>query len=238
MVISRRVALIGAGRGALALTVGVPTLAACGAAVPVIAGVSGAAAGWLAEFGKEIRAEIAAQTVEGGKWVFEKTWEKWSGPTSEAAGKQFAEGFGFVGNTVYGHVVPGTTFVGIHRASKSDPSVDRLACVRDSGEFVVLESWAWKAVLAFVRQEIGDKEGDDRLHVLQLLAATVMPHGAVTPGKTPAETMSWVGYPTKDGGGVEIVKFVDEGVAKVMVKAAGYFTGSHGQATSHTFKLE
>ncbi|MGI5503364.1 hypothetical protein [Lentzea sp. CA-135723] len=222
----------------MALAVGAPTLTACGAAAPVVAGVSGAAAGWLAEFGNEIRAQIAAKTVEGGTWAFEKLWEKWSGPTAEVAAKQAEEGFGVAGDTVWGHAVPGTTFVSLHRAKPYNPATDRLACVRDSGEFVVLESWAWKGVLAFVRKEVGDKEGDDQLHALQLLANTLMPHGAMSPGKTPAETVSWVGYPTKDGGGVEIVKFVDAGTAKVMVTASGYYTGTHGRATSHTFDLK
>ncbi|MCX2953207.1 hypothetical protein [Lentzea sp. NEAU-D7] len=230
--------MIGTSRGAIVLAVGVPALAACGAAAPVVAGVSGAAAGWLAEFGNEVRAEVAAKAVEGGKWVFEKLWENWSKPSSEMLTKQSVEGFGFYGRTVYGHAVPGTTFVSLHRARAADLASDRLACVRDSGEFVVLDSWAWKGVLAFVRQELGDKEGDDRLHVLQLLAGTLMPHGAVTPGKTPAETVSWVGYPTNHGGGVEIVKFTDGGTAKVMVKAFGYYTGGYGQATSHTFDLK
>ncbi|MFD9703434.1 hypothetical protein [Lentzea sp. NPDC059081] len=228
--------LVDSGRAAVALTVGVPALAACVPA-PVVAGVSGAAAGWLAEFSNEIRGEIAAQVVEGGKWVFGKIWEGWSKSTNEVASKQAEEGFGFAGRTVYGHAVPGTTFVSLHRTKLDDATSDRLACVRNSGEFVVLENWAWKGVLAFVKQELGDKEGDDRLHALQLLASTLMPHGSVTPGKTPAETMSWVGYPAKEGG-VEILKFADGGKEKVMVKASGYYTGSHGQATSHTFELK
>ncbi|MEU7475815.1 hypothetical protein AB0A63_07505 [Lentzea sp. NPDC042327] len=233
MAMSRRQALVNAGRGAAVLAVGSPALTACGAAKPMLAGAAGA---WLAELGDAIKADIAAKAVEKGKLAFEELWKKWEKPTSDMKTKQVAEGFAYFGTTIYGHAVPGTTLVSVHRVRQVDPATDRLACVRESGEHVVLESWAWKGMLAFIKHELEGKEGDDKLHALQLLAMTLMPHGAVLPGTTPAGSVSWVSYPARDGA-VEIVKFSDGGKDKVGVTASGYFSGDHGKATKLTFDL-
>ncbi|MDQ2584613.1 hypothetical protein [Saccharothrix yanglingensis] len=90
--------------------------------------------------------------------------------------------------------------------------------------------------MAFIRAEVEGKEEKDRVHLLQLLAKTVMPHGAAVPAKTPMETFEYVNYPARDGG-VEIVKFIDAGKAKVTVTASGYHSTAAGSPTSLTFEL-
>jgi len=236
--------LLAAGPAVLATAGAAAPLTSCAAAPAAApaaqAGAAVAGAGvvgaWLKVLGDEIRAEIAGKFVEGANWVFEEAWKAWHEPTVKEAKKQAHEGFGYMSATVYGHVIPGTTLVSFSPDSTADATRDRLGCIRDSGEAIALENWAWKAILAFLRQELGDKEGNDRLHLLQLLVKTLMPHGEAVPGTTPKGTVSWVGYPASDGD-VEIVKFADAGKPKVTVTATGYYHQTPGTPTKLTFDL-
>ncbi|MEU4806458.1 hypothetical protein [Actinosynnema sp. NPDC023587] len=226
--ISRRHLLVAAGSSlALAAT-------GCGAAAKTVA--SEPAKTWLSALGTEVAAEVAGTLTDAGKWVFQKAWEQWVEPTRKVFGQQKDDGFGFVGRTVYGHVVPGTTLISLHRGVAGDQQTDRLGCIRSTGEAIVLENWAWRGLMAFIKAETAEKEEKDRLHLLQLLAKTVMPHGAAVPATTPMKTVEYVNYPARDGS-VEMVKFTDSGKAKVTVTASGYHSDATGSPTTMTFDL-
>ncbi|ALG14319.1 hypothetical protein [Kibdelosporangium phytohabitans] len=198
--------------------------------------MAGAVGAWFSEFAKAVAGELATAAVDGAKWVFTEAWKAWKAPSEELTRRQKGEGFGYYTLDVYGHMIPGTTLVGLARGKNLDPAVDRLGCARNTGELIILESWAWKAVQAFIRNELGDKKDDDRLHLLQLLVGTLMPHAPGTAGKSPKATTSWVNYRARDGD-VEIVKFTDSGKPKVTVTASGYFTNAPGTPTKRTFDL-
>ncbi|MEV0675789.1 hypothetical protein AB0I60_04610 [Actinosynnema sp. NPDC050436] len=226
--ISRRHLLVAAGSSLAVAATG------CGAVAKTVAAEP--AQMWLSALGTALTAELAGTLTEAGKWVFEKAWEQWAEPTRNVWDQQQSEGFGFIGTTVYGHVIPETTLVSFHREAKVDRQSDRLGCVRATGEAIVLENWAWRGLMAFIKAEVGEKEDKDRVHLMQLLAKTVMPHGAAVPAKTPMKTVEYVNYPARDGG-VEIVKFTDGGKAKVTVTASGYHSDAAGSPTTATFDL-
>lgn len=213
------------------------SLAGCAPAVVAAAGgaAGGAAGAWFTEFGKAIAAELAAKVVNGAANLVDE-WKDWAGPAKELAAKQAAQGYAHTSDVMYGHTIPGTTLTAFTRTAANDPQTGRIGCARQSGELVVLESWAWKAVQAFVAVEIEDKEGDDRIHILQLLVATLMPRKPGKSGSSPRKSFSWTSFHARDGD-VEIVKFVDGGKPRVTITATGFHTRSAGNPTSHTFDL-
>jgi hypothetical protein len=214
--LSRRQLLVTATGAAL-----VGLTAACAApAVPaavegggvIVAGVAGSA--WFKEFTTGIAAELATKTVDAAEWVFTEVWKKWEEPTKATFSKAAKDlNLNWRSTAAYGHIVPGTSLVAIGPANKVDPAVDRLACVRETGESVLLEHWAWKAVLAYVKTELDGKKDDAYLNHLQLLMATLMPHANGTAGTSPRGTAKWMNFPAKDGE-VEIVTFINDSKPK------------------------
>jgi hypothetical protein len=120
--ISRRQLLTSTGSGIALATTGLPVISAC-AAAPVVATsvVAGATGAWLSEFANSIAGALAAKVADGAEWLFEEAWKAWQKPTNELGASQTSQGFGYMSNYVYGHMIPGTTLVGISRGSHLDP---------------------------------------------------------------------------------------------------------------------
>ncbi len=127
--------------------------------------------------------------------------------------------------------------MGLTTSRGHDPSSDRLMCVRQTGERTVLEQWAWKAVDAFIRQELGDREGNERLVYRELLLKTVIPHGPVTNRQiSPKKTAGWLTFPARDGE-VEVSFTNHDGGPKVTIKATGYPSEGSLNGAVKTFDL-
>jgi hypothetical protein len=201
----------------------------------IVAGV--AASAWFKEFTKGIAAELATKTVDAAEWVFTEAWKKWEKPTVETYSKAAKDlKLNWRSSAAYGHIVPGTSLFSVGPAQEWNPAIDRLACVRDTGESVLLEPWAWKAVLAYVKTELDGKKDDAYLNHLQLLMATLMPHANGSSGTSPRGTAKWLNFPARDGE-VEIVTFTNDSKPKVTVTATGLFTKSPGTPKMRTFDL-
>lgn len=235
--------LIKSGLGALAVG-GAPLLQGCAAtAAPVVASAAEAAAptaAGLASWFSSVTSGVAASLIaDSFKEVFKSGWEAFQEPTTAAISKQVDSGYTWFTTKVWGHEVPQASFVACHKAEAGDPATDRLLVTHTDGGQVVFESWAWRGVLAFIEKVSEKKKGDDLIHVQQLLAKTVLPHGpATSSGVTKNGTAAWVTYPARDGE-VEVVTVKTEGAPnKVTVATTGFFSGSYGKSTLKTFQLD
>jgi len=221
--------LKGLGLGALALG-GPASLTGCGAIV------APALVEWFATMTAGIAATVLA---ESAMEAFREGWEDWRAPTLATMDAQYRAGWGYTSYEIYGHPKPGASMFPCQLSKTSDPGTDRLALAFREGNYVTLESWAWRGVAAFINAESDGKEDDELLHTQQLLASTVLPHGPASGiGATKNKTASWLTYPARDGE-VEIVwSKVEDGADTVTVTTTGYFTGQAGNPTLRTYELD
>lgn len=227
--------LRGAGLGLLAAAPAAGCAAGVAPAAKAAAAPAASAfAGWFSSLTSSVAATLIAESI---KEFFVSGWESWQEPTSAMLTKQAEDGWGWHGN-IYGHTIPATTLTYCCKQQEDDPKSDRFVATLATGDFVTFESWSWRAVLTFLQHAAEGKEGDDLLHVQQLLAATVLPAGpASSAGSTKHCTASWITYPARDGEVEIVLTRTEKSVDKVTVTTTGFFTKSHGTPMLRTFEL-
>jgi hypothetical protein len=233
MIINRRSALRAVSLSALVTT---PVLSGCASATtaePAISVISAAASSWFFDLTRQVAATLI---VDAAEKAFISGWENWQKPTDEAIRDQADKGYPWHTLDIYGHWLPATSIVQISRVRELDPANDRLVSVPGNGDYIALDSWAWRAVDAFIKQETKGKTDDDLLHIRQLLAKTVLPCTRGASGTSPRLTTSWVTYSARDGD-VEIVYSWSPEGAQVVMTSTGFFSGSPGNPTVKSFKL-
>jgi hypothetical protein len=234
MVINRRSALKGVSLSALITAPALSSHASATAAEPLVPLLPGAAARWFFDLTSEVAAILIADAVQK---TFISAWKDWQRPTERAIQYQADGGYPWHKESIYGHWLPGTSFVSVSREQQSNPATDRLVLVLEDGSSIYLSSWAWRSVDAFIKQATEDKTGDDLLHVSQLLAKTVLPRDKFTQGGSPRNTTVWVAYSARDGD-VEIVYSWTPKIAQIVMTATGFFAGSPGNPTVKAFKYD
>lgn len=222
------------GGAATATGIAAPTVAGCGSST-IVAGQLASKAPWLKQMAESIVAELVGESITAG---FKEAWGAWFEPTKEAVAAELTgTGYDVYSSYIFGHAVPSVTLTRLTSSTDSANHPDRLLCVRENGERVVLQAWAWKAIDAFIRSELVNRSGADLLRYRELLVKTVVPHGTAEDNVvSPLRTSAWVAYPARDGV-VEVSFARVEGESKVTVKASGYPSEDSADGTERTFAL-
>lgn len=109
--------------------------------------------------------------------------------------------------------------------------------MRQPGQYVTLESWAWQAVAQLVHQVTVNRTGDDLARLQALAARTLIPSApTVKSGASDLGYFEWITYPARDSEVEIVLEKRAGGARRVLITATGLPT-ENGQPTQERFSL-